>query len=275
MVVVLLLIVAVLATSAALSIFGKGTSLPYRVANVIVSPFQKLFASVKNTVDSKWISPEDYDALKAENESLRAELQELRKLSDDASFYRAENIQLRALLDMRESYVDLNIDVATVVAWGDPGWSASFTLNKGERDGLHLNDCVITKDGLVGIVSRLEGGFAEVNTLIDSQFNVGVYLPRTGIYGVAGGSYDAMKRGVLTVELLPLNADVHINDRVITSGASDLFPPEIEIGTVTDVYTAADGMSLCAEVTPLVDVRELTQVFVVLGYEMVEVPAGR
>lgn len=267
MVIMMIVIALVLVVSAALSIFSEGTSIAHKVANAIVSPFEKVFTSIKNGVSSLWDAQTQYDELLAENEALRDEIRELEKLIGDAELYRAENIELRALLDIRQSYVDLAIDTATIIAWNDTNWASTFTINKGERDGVREQTCVITKDGLVGIVERVESTYSEVRTLIDTKFSAGVRLKRTNLFAVVNGEFALMKNGLLRMEMLPLDSDVKVGDQLVTSGTSDLFPPDLVIGTVTAVDTEDGGMTMYAEVAPEVELSKLTQVFVVLGYE--------
>ena len=267
LVVVMVIVAVVLIASAALSIFSDGTSVAHKVANAIISPFEKVFTSIKNGVASLWEAQTQYDELLAENEELRDEIRELEKLIGDAELYREENEELRALLDIRRSYVDLSIDTATIIAWNDTSWASTFTINKGTRDGVREQTCVITKDGLVGVVERVENSYAEVRTLIDTKFSTGVRLKRTNLFAVANGEFTLMKDGLLRVEMLPLDSDVKVGDQLVTSGVSDLFPPDIVIGTVTAVDTEDGGMTMYAEVAPAVVLDELTQVFVVLGYE--------
>ena len=128
-VIALILIAVVLLASAALSIFAKGTSLPYRIANAIVSPFQKGFTAAKNGVASFWDAHTKYDALLKENEALKDELRAVKELIGDAARYRSENETLRALLDIRKQYANLTIDTASVIAWNDRAWSSAFTIN--------------------------------------------------------------------------------------------------------------------------------------------------
>ena len=258
LVVVMVIVAVVLIASAALSIFSDGTSVAHKVANAIVSPFEKVFTSIKNGVASLWEAQTQYDELLAENEELRDEIRELEKLIGDAELYREENEELRALLDIRRSYVDLSIDTATIIAWNDTSWASTFTINKGTRDGVREQTCVITKDGLVGVVERVENSYAEVRTLIDTKFSTGVRLKRTNLFAVANGEFTLMKDGLLRVEMLPLDSDVKVGDQLVTSGVSDLFPPDIVIGTVTAVDTEDGGMTMYAEVAPAV---------VLLGYE--------
>ena len=267
LVIAMVIIAVVLLLSAALSIFSEGTSVVHKVANAIVSPFESVFTSVKNKVSTFWQAQADYEELLAENEALRDEIRELEKLIGDAELYRAENEELRALLDIRRSYVELSLDTATIIAWNDTSWASTFTINKGTRDGVTVNSCVITKDGLVGIVERAESSYAEVRTLIDTKSSIGVRLVRTNLFAVANGDFSLMKNGRLRLEMLPIDSDVKIGDRVVTSGTSDWFPADLEIGTVVAVDTEDSGMTMYAEIQPNVAVDDLTQVFVVLGYE--------
>ena len=266
-VIALALIAAVLITSAVLSIFSEGTSLPYKIANAVVSPFQKAFTAVKNGLSSFWDAQTKYDELLEENEALRDEIRELKQLIGDAEMYKAENEDLHALLDIRERYVNMSIDTASIIAWNDTSWASTFTINKGARDGVTTECCVITKDGLVGLVTRVENSYSEVRSLIDTEFSAGAMLPRTNLFAVANGHFTLMKDGRLRLEYIPLDSDVKVGDNVATSGIGDLFPPDIVIGSVAAVGTEAGGMSMYAEIAPAVDIAALTQVFIVLGFE--------
>ncbi len=266
-VIAFVLVAVILLLSAALSIFSEGTSVVHKVANAIVSPFEKLFTSAKNRVSSFVDAQTAYDELLAENEALRDELRELKTLIGDAELYRAENEELRALLDIRRSYVDLSIDTATIIAWNDTSWASTFTINKGSRDGVTENCCVMTKDGLIGVVERVENSYAEVRTLIDSKFSAGARLKRTNLFAVANGEFQCMKNGMLRLEMIPLDSDVKVGDELVTAGISDFFPPDLVIGTVASVDIEDGGMTMFAEITPVIDLQSLTQVFVVINYE--------
>ena len=266
-VIALVLVAAVLIVSAILSIFSEGTSLPYKIANTIVSPFQKAFTAVRSGVSSFWNAQTKYDALLEENEALRDEIRELKQLIGDAELYRAENEQLHALLDIRQRYVSMSIDTASIIAWSDTSWASTFTINKGSRDGVTEECCVMTKDGLVGVATRVESSYSEVRSLLDSKFSAGAMLPRTNLFAVANGNFTLMKDGRLRLEYVPLDSDVKAGDNVVTSGIGDLFPPDIVIGSVAAVGTEDGGMTMYAEIEPAVDTAALTQVFVVLGFE--------
>lgn len=265
--VAILLILVVLLTSAALSIFSKGTSLPYRIANTIVAPFQKGFTAVKNGIASFWDAQTQYEALQKENEALRDEIRELKQLINDASRYQEENEQLRELLNIREQHVNLSIDTASVIAWNDTAWSSTFTIDRGTRDGVQVGCAVMTQDGLAGVVIQTDASTAEVRTIVDSNFSAGAQIADSGLLASANGSFRLMKNGRLRLEMLPLNSAVKVGDQIVTSGIGSLFPPELIIGEVVSVGTEADGMSLYAEVAPAARLDELKQVFVVLSFE--------
>lgn len=265
--VAILLIVVVLLTAAALSIFSEGTSLPYRIANTIVSPFQRGFTAVKNGISAFWNAQTQYEDLQEENEALRDEIRELKQLINDASRYQEENEALRELLNIREQYVTLSIDTASVIAWNDTAWSSSFTIDKGTRDGVQVGCAVMTKDGLAGVVIQVDSSTAEVRTIIDSNFSVGAQIADSGLLASANGTFRLMKNGLLRLEMIPLNSAIKAGDQVVTSGIGELFPPDLNIGEVVAVGTEADGMSLYAEVSPAAMLDELKQIFVVLSFE--------
>jgi rod shape-determining protein MreC len=160
----------------------------------------------------------------------------------------------------------MTIESALIIAWNDTSWSSVFTINKGSNSGISVNDCVMTEDGLAGIVTKVEYNYSEVNTIIDTEASLGAADQRTGVIAVAKGDFSLMKESKLRLSNIALGSDVKNGDKIKTIGISEIFPPDIVIGTVDYVKTEKSGMNDYAVITPSVNLNGLTQVFVVVDF---------
>ena len=79
---------------------------------------------------------------------------------------------------------------------------------------------VTSGDGLVGRVILTEGSYAKVQLVTDRASGVGAMIERTRRQGIVRGA----GREGLTLEYVPLQADVQVGDRVLTSGTDGLYP---------------------------------------------------
>ena len=53
---------------------------------------------------------------------------------------------------------------------------------------------------------------------------------------------------------------------MITTGTSGLFPKDYPIGTILDIGLDSNGLSVCADIQPCVDVSRLTSVIVITDF---------
>jgi rod shape-determining protein MreC len=140
-------------------------------------------------------------------------------------------------------------------------WYSHVMIDAGSGAGVGVGDVVIDGDGLVGRVSTVAGDAAEVTLLTDANSAVAARDARTGTWGIvepAAGS---------TSQLLfefPSSTSLAPGDLLVTAGTSSRgsseFPPDIPIGRITKIDSAAATISLepNANVRQLEDVQVLT-----------------
>ena len=111
--------------------------------------------------------------------------------------------------------------------WG--GWVRSLTVNRGRSDDIPRLAAVISPDGLVGRVVDVRPGAAVVQVLTDPASTIGAHVLRTRTPGIVEG--DA--RGTLRFKYMARDgAGLQINDVLVSSGQSGVFPRGIPIGRV-------------------------------------------
>ena len=147
----------------------------------------------------------------------------------------------------------------------DPGNAfATFTIDRGSRHGVKLNDTVITPDGLVGRIYEVSEFHSVVVSIIDSRSSVGGICERTRDVGMVHGNLNMDQTGdQLRMLYLPADIDLSTGDRVVSSGLEKIFPKGILIGTVQSVSRDGEYVTL----TPAVDFRHLEEVLVITNYQ--------
>lgn len=198
-----------------------------------------------------------------ENKELKKQLDMLPQLQADNERLSEENERLQEVLDVSSNmnYETIN---ANVISRSPDQWLDSFTIDKGESDGLEEGMAVSTSKGLIGIVSRVNGGsaFVEIISSNASQNNLSVEL-RHGDETVYGNirNFDTEKN-VLVVENIKNQVTIEKGDEVYTSGLTGSLPEGIVIGKVVEVENDEYGLSQNAYVQMNSDLNDVDTVFV-------------
>lgn len=207
---------------------------------VLEAPIKKVLSSTVNWFDTIYGYLYKYDALQAENESLRSQLADAQQSARDGIAASEENTRLRQLLELREKHTDYEMESCKVVLWSSSNWSSSFTISKGRSSGIELNDPVVTEYGvLVGQITELGETWATVSTIIDVDMSVGAYVGSSGSSGMSVGEFDLMKKKQAKLTYLAEGAQIFVGDEVLTSGSGGAFPAGLLIGTISNIQTEA------------------------------------
>lgn len=260
-----ILVIVFVAATALFAVFGQEGSSLHRIAETIVSPFQKVFTAGWSKLAHFSDAMTRYEELEAENEELKTRIREMEELIRDADSYRLENEQLKELLGMEESNPELDFVSAVAIAWNDASWSSVFTINKGSADGIEVGDAVVVDAGMVGVVTAVSRGSAEVSTIIDTSVSLSVSVFQSDLEVVGGGEFSLMKKGCMKLSDIPLGSSVRLGDTVMTEENGGI-PGGILVGTITEIETEGHGMSAYGVVAPSVNIDSLDQVFVVTDF---------
>ncbi|OQP50923.1 rod shape-determining protein MreC [Niastella yeongjuensis] len=109
----------------------------------------------------------------------------------------------------------------------------TFTINRGENEGVHKNMGVISPNGVAGVVINTSNNYAVVMSLLHRQTKISASLKKTGETGKV--LWDGNSPLYITLKDIPKSAQVVKGDSVVTSPYASHFPPGILIGTVMDI----------------------------------------
>ena len=79
-----------------------------------------------------------------------------------------------------------------------------------------------------------------------------------------------MGQGKLKMSYLPDSAQLVSGDEVLTSGKGGVYPSGLVVGTVDGVFTDPSGINRYAVVTPTAVLEDLTEVFIITDFDIVE-----
>ncbi len=199
-------------------------------ASRALKPVRDFFGWAGDTIDAK-----DQNAdLKKEVQRLRSDLARTQTELRDAD-------QLDALASLHEeNYFPQSTAPVTarVIARSATVWYSTLKIDKGSGDGLRENQPVIAAGGLIGKLTSVTGGTAEVRLITDGESGVSAQVFPAGVTGVVRPEVGNPKD--LLLEHVESDRRVTENTLVITSGfkssrTESLFPRGIPIGRVTKV----------------------------------------
>lgn len=233
-----------------------------------LAPFESALTRILSPARSLADGVTDLFATRAENQRLRAEVEELRERRRAFADLERELTQMRELLGYRDD-PELVTSPARVIAVSPSNFEWTLTIDAGERDGVERGMAVVAPEGLVGRVLSTTSGAARVLLAVDPNFSVAARSVRTSALGLVDGrGSDPMRFGPLDPRL-----DVPGDDEIVTATfPGSAIPAGIPVGRIVAEGTTNSRLSRTYDLLPFVDVTRLDHVLVVLAGPAPEVP---
>ena len=246
---------------------GRWSAAPQELLATALVPFQQLGRMVAVGIEDLRDRTVAIDEVLAENERLKEELNQLRQTVVDYDDMKSENEMFREYYRLSDTYSDYDLVSAFVIGRDPLEKYYAFTVDRGSRDGVAVNDVVISPEGAVGRVAAVGYNYAEVLTVLDPAVSMGCTISRTREIGLAEGESLLAQDNRLKMSYLPRETLAAANDLVVTTGLGGVFPSGLIVGTVEDVIPESSGKSMYAVVRPAADVRDITSVFIITNYD--------
>jgi rod shape-determining protein MreC len=144
-----------------------------------------------------------------------------------------------------------------VVGSGPSAESQIVYINRGADDGIAQNMPVITPDGVVGKITAVFKGTAQVLLITDPDSGVGALVESTRVHGSLRGSRPAL----CELKFVVNEDDVPAGTPVVTSGEDQIYPKGLPLGVVT--LSERGEMFRHIEVRPSAALSRLEEVLVV------------
>lgn len=227
----------------------------------VVSPFQRAGAWAVDSVSGAWGSYVDLRDIRAENQRLQSELDQVKLRNQELTGLAAENQRLAALLEFKTTHGAALMLAARVI--GSDASSGTgrviYVINRGRRDGVAPNLPVITPDGVVGKTLEVFESTAQVLLLSDKESGVGSLLADSRTQGVVRGQGEPW----LLMDFVVSSEPVTAGQRILTSGQDKIFPKDLPVGTVIDSAPGTPFQKI--RVQPAARLDRLEEVLVLLS----------
>lgn len=188
---------------------------------------------------------------------------QIKKLEAENQQLKAQNNNFRKELKVKDisKYDPLN---ATVIARNPDQWMNKAIIDKGKKDGIKPNMAVMTSEGLVGRISKVNQFSAQVDLLSTTSRNgklsVNIQHNSNKVFGLIN-HYDS-KTNELVISDIDNKDKIEKGDKVLTSGLTDQMPSNLYIGEVTKVENDQYGLSREVRVKTAADLGDLDHVYV-------------
>lgn len=262
-IVIIILVVVMLFVVAAFTA-GEDSKLSVvrNVLTVPLSPLQKAIQGIGDKIKGTIHFFKDARTARAENEVLKEKVQEMEREMDKIHRLTKENENLKSLLDFKDQFKQELIG-CNIIAKDAGNWFEIFTIDRGSKDGVSVNDPVINANGLVGRVSRVDLLSSKVVSIIDTESSVSARLSKSRDLVILKGDAQLRTEGLCRLDYIPPDVDVSVGDKVETSGMSSLYPKGIIIGEITQIVKNEGQFDYYAIVKPAVDFKRLEEVAVI------------
>ena len=241
--------------------------------STVLRPFAVGFERVAQPFRDAYGWVDSLFGARSDAERLRAEVQELRQRAIQSEFALQENDYLRRLLRYLDGprFPSEFESVAAEVIGRPPGaFAQAIVIAAGSRNGVRVNDPVVTADGLVGLVTRVTPGTARIQLLTDQEAAVSAVDLRSSAPGVV--LHARGTRETLVFDRVRKQEVIRVGDEIVTAGwragsLSSLYPKGIPIGEVTSVGQTDTDLYQQVQIDPYVDFGSLDAVLVLVPAE--------
>lgn len=233
---------------------------PFEVgATRIAHPFQDLYNYMRGLIDAK-----------SDRDKLQTELDRVRKRLIKLQFAARENKQLtRTLHYLSGPKVKDYRPVTTEIISKLPSeFEQRVVIAAGSGSGVQDDDPVVDPDGrLVGKVSKVAGGQAQVTLLTDEDTAVSAIDIDTGAEGMVRHGHGPGT--TLFLDQVQKSEHVALNNRIVTAGwhqgsLSSIYPKGIPIGIVSSSNFFSTDLYASIQIAPYVDFSSLSSVIVLV-----------
>ncbi len=249
------LTVAIVATGLYLS--GSLVGGVRSAARTVVSPFSWAVAQVAQPVGHLFAGIINYSDVVAQNQKLQYALGVAEAQLAQNQAASTQLAQLSQLLHLPSS-AGLSSVMAQVTEDSPTNFSATFTISKGDLDGVLTGMPVLANGGLVGRVVSTSAHSALVRLLTD---------PATVVNATFGnGSTDVLVSGEginspLASTQIPVSSPIALGQLISTSGLQGgLFPPGLPLARVSKLLVSPGASDYSIELTPVASFAHLTYV---------------
>lgn len=237
-----------------------GTAVSY-----VFIPMQRGLTTVGNWISDKTDELAELRDVMKENETLKAQVNELTEELNTLKLEQYDTEDLRELLALDASYSEYHKLAASVIGKDAGNWFDTFLIDKGSKDGVAEGMNVITGSGLAGIITEVGPNYAKVRAIVDDMSSVSGMVLSTSDNCIVEGNLQMMdERQMITFSSLKdTDNKVAVGDQVVTSYISSEYVQGLLIGYISEIHVNSNNLTKSGLITPVVDFEHVKHVLVI------------
>ena len=246
-----------------LSSIKDGLMNPLRNAvGTVLVPMQTGVNRVGKGLYSHWEKHKSLVEAEEENTKLQTKIDTLTEENNILKQNEEELRRLRELYALDQDYLQYKKVAARVIAKDSENWFQVFRIDKGSKDGIKVDQNVMAKGGLVGIVTDVGLNYATVRSIIDDESRVSCMGIQSSDTCIVAGDLKLYEEGRLRISNMKKDAVIQDGDRIVTSNISSKFLPGILVGFAIDIQVDEKRLMKNGYLIPAADFTNLQEVLV-------------
>lgn len=198
------------------------------VATDMVSPLVDVLVVPARAVAGVYDYFRELKEVYKDNQALREENKKLLDLYDKTRVLEVENKLLSNLLN----YVappEAKYITARVIAEEGDAFSHSLIAYTGGN--VKKGQVALSERGVIGRVDQVGQMYSKIILITDINSKIPVMVERTRVRGILSGDNTPQPKMVF----IPLDAELNVGDRIVTSGVAGVFPSGLPVGKIVSV----------------------------------------
>src|SRR3970040_730811 len=198
----------------------------------------------------------EYLNLRTENDALALENARLKsmlfKTKDSAAIKNFENLK---------GQLPEDVVVSKVIHNSYNVHENFLTLNSGSLQGIKSDMGVVNNLGLVGIVDNTSPNYSTVISILNVRSQINAKIKKSNHFGSL--VWNGKSTGFAQLIDVPRLASVRKGDTIVTGGQSVIFPENINIGTISKIYTEKETNYYTLDIKLFNDMTNLGHVYII------------
>ncbi|HLV47308.1 MAG TPA: rod shape-determining protein MreC [Flavobacterium sp.] len=209
---------------------------------------------------------QSYFGLKQENEQLAKENAQLQQLLYNSRVIIDSTFTVNPDLHLDTDY---HVMQSLIIKNSYAKKRNYLTIKGGKTNGIKTDMGVINSNGVVGIVENVSDNYAIVQSILNLKTKIAAKISDTEHFGTV--VWDGKNAGYVQLIDIPKLANLHKGDTVVTGGNSTIFPENIPIGFVEQVFTSETSNFYTINVRLFNDMTRLQSIYIIENVNIEEI----
>lgn len=146
---------------------------------------------------------------------------------------------------------------AQVIGFSPSGFTQILIINKGGDEGIQKGKPVVSNGFLIGTISQVYVNNSEITLINNNKSLIPVVLQDSRGTGLLKGGLEG-----LSIQEIPVNCQIKIDEQVLTSGLGGDLPADLPIGQVKKIISKESEIFQQVEVVSPININKLEVIFV-------------